>query len=79
MTDGASPSAPIEAPGNLRVAVSLMRMALALLDLANKPWAACHLQQAIDMAEDKRSLSSVDEFTPELIEALRKRTYAQDD
>lgn len=58
-------------PANqLRVALSLMRMALPLLDRAGNSWAACHLQQAIDAAEGNPPIQPGDELAPELIDRL---------
>lgn len=47
-------------------ALSLMRMALALLDRAGEQHAACHLQAAIDRAEGIAPMVEDDRTTAEL-------------
>jgi hypothetical protein len=46
-------------------AISLMRMALALLDRADASSAACHLQAAIDTAEGVAPMVEGDQITDE--------------
>ncbi len=58
-------------------AVSLMRMALALLDRAAETEAACQLQQAIDIATHAQIPSTIEEAeaqldTPEAQAILRR-------
>lgn len=55
---------------SVETAVSLMRMALALLDRADKRYAALHLQQALDIATDQPPLQPGEEIDPELIEQI---------
>lgn len=52
----------------MRTAVSLMRMALALLDRIEAVHAAAHLQWAIDVATDQPAMKPGDELDPELLD-----------
>ena len=47
-------------------ALSLMRMAIALLDKAGAVLPACHLQAAIDATEDDRPMVEGDTIDPAL-------------
>ena len=51
-------------------AVSLMRMALALLDRVNERCAALHLQHALDVATDQPLLQPGEEIDPDLIKRI---------
>ena len=58
---------------NLATAVSLMRMALALLDDAGQGHASLHLQRAIDLATDAPVPRTVEEMDAWLDEHGRSR------
>lgn len=60
-------------PRSIDTAVSLMRMALALLDRAGEGVAALHLQHAIDVATGQQPLQEGDVIDEELIERLLGR------
>ena len=54
----------------IKVAVSLMRIALALLDRAQEGVAAVHLQHALDLATNQPPMKLGDEIDDELIERI---------
>lgn len=54
----------IEEPPELKAAISLMRMALALLDKAGASTAAARLQHAIDTATGEPAIRPGDEIDP---------------
>ena len=54
----------------LDTAVSLMRMALALLDQVNEMDAAVHLQWSIDIATKQPIMQPGDELDPELVRSF---------
>lgn len=63
---------------NLDTAVSLMRMALGLLDRDSRALgAACHLQAAIDDATGAKPLQPGEEIDPELLAAFEARLERQ--
>lgn len=61
---------------NLTAAVSLMRMALALLDRDGEVCAAVHLQRSIDLATDAPVPRTVDEMEAWLDEDGARRAVA---
>lgn len=56
----------MEQSKGLATAISLMKMALALLDDAQEDTAAIHLQHAIDVATREPAMLPGDEISPEL-------------
>jgi hypothetical protein len=57
-----------EQSNELKTAISLMRMALALLDRTGEQHAGCYLQHAISVAEGEEPLREGQEIDPALIE-----------